>query len=365
MANVGGIIPDRPGEVARSVRWLPAVLLVCGFLVDYFAPVQFSGAAFYSVAPMIAAALLSADGTILTGLCAIVADAVTLGHFGLLATGSGMSELMSITAVALGSVVINRLLLVRDARLRSAQSITATVQRAVLPAPPARVGALRIAARYEAAEQEADIGGDLYAVQTTPYGLRCIIGDVCGKGMDSVEAAIAVVGTFRMAADEEPTLAGVVARLDRALHLGAQRADRPWGRGEWFATALIAEFPPGTQEMRLINRGHAAPFLLHKAAVRAIEPTRRAVPLGLGLGDEPDLPDTVAMLPGCTVLLCTDGIHEARNRHGAFYDPQARLATVRFSTPNELLRKLIDDIDRHTAAPRSDDTALLAFTYDP
>ncbi|MFJ4851634.1 PP2C family protein-serine/threonine phosphatase [Streptomyces sp. NPDC088733] len=351
--------------MSRFVRWLPAVLLICGFLVDYFAPVQFSGAAFYSVAPMIAAALLSLDGTILIGLCAIAADAVALGHFGLLATWGGISELLSITAVAVASILINRLLLRREIRLRAARSITATVQRAVLPAPPERVGPLQIAARYEAAEREANIGGDLYAVQTTPYGLRCIVGDVRGKGMDAVGAAIAVLGSFRMAADEEPTLAGVVAHLDRALYRGAQRAATAKNRGEWFATAVIAEFPPGATEMRLINRGHPEPFLLHAGTVRAIEPTQPAVPLGMGLGNGPDQTDTVTLPPGCTVLMCTDGIHEARNRHGTFYNPHTRLPTIRFTTPNELLRKIVDDVHRHTEGPRQDDTALLALTHTP
>jgi hypothetical protein len=40
--------PADQGDVARFVRPLPVALLLCGFLVDYFTPVQYTGTAFYS-----------------------------------------------------------------------------------------------------------------------------------------------------------------------------------------------------------------------------------------------------------------------------------------------------------------------------
>ncbi|MEU4092453.1 PP2C family protein-serine/threonine phosphatase [Streptomyces sp. NPDC026673] len=349
-------------DVLAYVRLLPVVLLVGGFLVDYVTPAQFSATAFYSVAPMLAAPLMSLTGTALVGLGAIAADAGILSHFGLIGGPGGISELMSISAVAIVAVFINRLLHIRDVRLRSARGVAAAVQRAVLPEPPPRVGPFRVAARYETAEAEAEIGGDLYAVQETPYGLRCIMGDVRGKGMAAVEAATVVLGAFRMAADEEPTLSGVATRMDRALWREAERREG-MDRLEWFATAVLAEFPPGGTRLCLVNRGHPPPLVLHGGTVRSAEPEGHALPLGMGFGNDPDAVDTMPFPPGSTLLMHTDGVTEARDPDGTFYDPVTRLNGVPFSGPAELLDALLDDVHAHTGGPRSDDMALLAVCH--
>lgn len=355
---------DDRRDVSRYVRLLPVVLLVGGFLVDYLTPAEFSGTAFYSVAPMIAAPLMSLGGTCLIGIGAIAADAGILNHFGYLNGAGGVSELLSITAVAAVAVFINRVLHVREMRLRSARGIAAAVQRAVLPEPPERAGPFRIAARYEAAEQDADIGGDLYAVQETPFGLRCVIGDVRGKGMDAVEAATVVLGAFRMAADEEPTLAGLAARMDRALWRESERREG-LDRLEGFTTAVLVEIAPDGGEFRLVNRGHPPPLLLHEGRVHSAEPSQHALPLGMGLETAVAAVDTLTFPPGASLLMHTDGVTEARNADGTFYDPVVRLAGVRYEGPVELLQTLLDDVHRHTGGPRNDDMALLAVTHDP
>ncbi|MFE0629699.1 PP2C family protein-serine/threonine phosphatase [Streptomyces sp. NPDC058864] len=352
-----------PAEVAWYVRLLPVVVLVGGLFVDLLTPTMYTSAAFYSVAPVLAAPLLSMRATMVVGLVAIGADTAVLAHFGRLRGLSGMSELLTVSLVSVVAVFINRLLVARESRLRSARSITAAVQRAVLPEPPARVGDLRIAARYEAAEAEAEIGGDLYAVQDTPYGLRCIVGDVRGKGLDAVEAATLVLGSFRMAADEQATLADVAGEMLRALcrELG-RREDGE--RLEWFASAVLAEFPHGGEHVRLVNLGHPAPLLLRRGQVRSAEPSEYGMLLAEGLGEGDAAVDTVPFPAGSTLLLCTDGVTEARDARGRFYDPLARLAGVRRGGPSELLEALLEDVHRHAGGPTDDDMALLAVTRD-
>ncbi|MDX3070889.1 PP2C family protein-serine/threonine phosphatase [Streptomyces sp. MI02-7b] len=355
--------PDSRADVPRYIRALPVLLLVLGGVTDYLTPAQYTGTAFYSVAPMLAALVLSLNGTMLVGLGAIAADLAIVARYRYLATLAAMSELLSVAVVTVVAVWINRVLYAREARLSSARSIAATVQRAVLPAPPARAGALRIAARYEAAEQEAGIGGDLYAVQDGPRGLRCVVGDVRGKGLDAVEAATMVLGMFRMAAGEEATLEAVAARMHRALCREVGR------RGqadvlEWFATAVLAEFPRDAGEVLLVNLGHPAPLVLRAGAVRTTDPSRYAMPLGVGLERGPVVVDRVPFPAGSTLLLCTDGVTEARDTHGGLYDPVTRLAGVGFSGPAELLGVLVSDVHRHAGGPRDDDMAMLAVTSD-
>lgn len=344
----------------RHLRLVPLILLVVGLLIDFYTPARFSLEALYVAAPMTAAALLSLRVTILSGLGACAADAAMLTHFGYLGGSSGYSELAAVATVSAIAVVVNRLMHYRDVRLQSAREITLAVQRAVLPQPPASVGSLRIAVRYQAAVREAQIGGDLYAVQDTPYGMRCLVGDVRGKGMETIKAVDIVLGVFREAAEDEPTLTRIAARLERGL---LREAAGP-ARAEDFVTAVLAEIPPSGEELRLVNRGHPAPLLHERQGrVRSLEPSEPALPLCLGgLAPREDAADTVPLPPEATLLLYTDGLTEARDRTGAFFDPVAALTGREFSGPDELLDTLLADVDRHTGGRITDDTALLAIT---
>ncbi|OAH13014.1 PP2C family protein-serine/threonine phosphatase [Streptomyces jeddahensis] len=368
MASAGEPSTDVGRGLVRRARLLPVVLLIGGGLLDVLTPRQFSATAFYSIAPIIAAPLMSLTGTVLTGIAACAVDAAVLTRFGYLPheLEGGLTELASIAAVAIMAVVINRVLYRRDVRLRSARGIATVVQSAVLPRPRSRIGPFRIAVRYEAALKEAQIGGDLYAVQRTGQGLRCIIGDVRGKGLGAVEAVSVVLGAFREAAHDEPTLDGVWRRLERTL--ARELESRPsLDRIEGFITALLAEIAPSGDQVRLVNRGHPAPLvLLPDGVIRAAEPSRSALPLGLAVLDaDPDrvAVDAVPFPEGATLLLYTDGVTEARDRAGVFYDPVTALAGRRFAGPDAVLNAVVDDVHRHTGSGGADDDmALLAVT---
>ncbi len=105
-----------------------------------------------------------------------------------------------------------------------------------------RIGGLAVAARYVGARADARIGGDLYAVQDTPHGVRLIVGDVRGKGLEAVEAAVIVIGAFREAAEQETSLEAVAGRLERALQREGGRRDG-LDQFEGFTTAVLAEIP--------------------------------------------------------------------------------------------------------------------------
>ncbi|KPC68075.1 membrane protein, partial [Streptomyces sp. NRRL F-6602] len=171
----------------------------------------------------------------------------------------------------------------------------------------------------------------LYAVQETPHGVRLLVGDVRGKGLGAVEAVAVVIGAFREAAEQESSLEKVAQRLERAL---AREGVRREGldQFEGFTTALLAEIPPGQSVVRTVNRGHPEPLLLHgDGDVRVLVPTQPALPLGMGdLGVWPDRSDATPFPSGATLLLFTDGLTEARDRNGVFYDPAERLTGRRF-----------------------------------
>lgn len=353
--------PHLAGRLSAA-RPLPALLIVSGVVFDVLTPSHYSSAPFFACSPLIAAALLSHGATLVTAVTALTAMTTLTIIRRVPHTGAAVTEIATVLAVAALALGINRVVRRGDRKLASVRCIAEAAQRAVLPVPPARIGGLRVAARYLAAEADARIGGDLFAVQETPYGVRAIVGDVRGKGLGAVEAVAVVVGAFREAAEQERTLEGLAVRLERALQReGARRANLDQSEG--FTTAVLAEVPPGTTALRLVNRGHPPPLLLHAdGTVGEAHPGAPALPLGMGeLGVWPDRVEEWEFPAGSTLLLFTDGVTEARDAEGNFYDPLQRLSGKQFRNPEALLDALTADVARHAGGPADDDMALLAI----
>ncbi|MEU1626534.1 PP2C family protein-serine/threonine phosphatase [Streptomyces sp. NPDC020096] len=359
MAGSGG------GRRLWDIRWLPAALIVVSVIFDVSTPPQYSSSPLLSAAPAVAAAVLSLGGTVLVGCVAVAINLILgvtpIGH----PQANHPIDIANVAIIAVVAVYLNHVLRSQGRLLVTMSDVAAAAQRAVLPHPPTRLGPLRLAARYEAAQAKAQIGGDVYAVQDTPFGVRLAIADVRGKGMGAVSAVAVVVGAFRVLADTEPVLEQMVARLeDSAVREASRRAgDMPL---EGFITAVIAEIHPADGLVRIINRGHPAPLLLQDGTVRALEPAEPDLPFELGAlyGDRAPA-QAVKLEPGSTLLFMTDGVTEARDRAGVFYDPVARLTGVRFASPDELVDFLLRDVARHAEGKRQDDIAVLAVTLNP
>ncbi|WNI23450.1 PP2C family protein-serine/threonine phosphatase [Streptomyces sp. ITFR-16] len=344
----------------RFVRALPALMIVVGVLFDFLTPPVFTAVPMFAAAPLIAAPFFTLGSTVRVGIAALLAVAVKVLYGGTLPGVVLTSELLTVLTVSVLAVVINGVVRRSNEQLASARVIAETAMRAVLPTPAERIGGLQVAARYEAAQADEFVGGDLFSVTDTPQGVRLVVGDVRGKGLDAVEAVAIVIGAFREAAEQEKSLEGVAQRLERAL---ARESSRQGGLDavEGFITAVLAEIPPGAPLVRIVNRGHPEPLLLHKdGALEVLAPSVPALPLGMDLGVWPDRADEWQLPDGGTLLFYTDGLSEARNAEGVFYDPAERLRGRLFPGPEELLSALTDDVRLHTGGESTDDMALLA-----
>jgi sigma-B regulation protein RsbU (phosphoserine phosphatase) len=260
-------------------------------------------------APFIAAAFATWRVVLTVGAVATatgVAFAVVGPHV-TLATGVNVAAIVLATGIAAEVAVVRQRQAERIAELSKLASVA---QQAVLRPLGRRMGALAVAGRYISATAAADIGGDLYEVLDTPYGVRMIIGDVRGKGLDAVRLASIVLGSYRHVAYERPDLEAIVADLDRAVARSVGDED--------FVTAALVEERGGT--LTIVNCGHPPPLLLRRGQVIPLEPAAPAPPLGF----MPSVKPRVERLePGDRLLLYTDGLAEAR-QDGEFFPTAGR-----------------------------------------
>jgi serine phosphatase RsbU (regulator of sigma subunit) len=277
-------------------------------------------------------------------------------------------DLAVVALIGALALVVNVLLERQGRDLAQARDVAEAAQLAVLPQPATQVGPLAVAADYVPARAEARIGGDLYAVQDTPFGVRMIIGDVRGKGLEAVASVSVAIGAFRQEAEYAPDLTSLAQRLDDALAKYAERNPRAGISTEDFTTAVLVQFSPDGSSLSLVNRGHPPPYLVHEGRLTLLEPDAEQLPLGMGLqeivqppGPDTPLTDAVPFPAGALLLLITDGVTEARNHEGVFYDPSlSGLVGRRFDNPQELISALTTDVHRWTAGRQQDDMAILA-----
>ncbi|QYA98333.1 serine/threonine-protein phosphatase [Streptomyces anulatus] len=350
---------------SSDLALLPFALIAVGVAFQLLTPAHLNGSPFFTAAPLVAAPFFGKWKTAAIGGAAVaVAAALQTAEWALWGRFDVRSMERQLSTVAFAAVLAVLLsIVVRRGReqLTSAREVAEAVQRAVLRSPAEYVGGLRVAARYEAAQRDALIGGDLYCARTTPHGVRLVMGDVRGKGMAAVETVAVVLGAFREASEHERTLAGLAQRLEEALARDlADREDAD--SAEAFVTCVLVEIPAGHWAVRVVNCGHPAPLLLDgHGGVTILTPSEYRLPLGMyGLAPAPYRPDTWEFPQGVTLLLYTDGLSEARDASGVFYDPATRLTGRPFPTPGRLLSMLADDVQHYSGGVASDDMALLA-----
>lgn len=317
-----------------------AVLIV----LSWVTPVRLVGA--FAASTIVASLLTSSRRTAVVGAVAVAAALLS----GIWYAGDGVLEwgarvlicvLLSLLAVQ-GAALRER----RESRLERMTVIAETAQRAVLRSIPTAIGSVGLSARYVSASAEALVGGDLYEVAATPYGVRVIVGDVRGKGLEAVQTAASVLGAFRAAAFTEHDIAALARTIDETLarFIG----------DEEFVTAIVGEFH-GTK-VTLANCGHHPPLLVHDHQVSTVDTGEPSLPLGLGA--DPGLTEH-AWPPGARMLFYTDGLVEARDRTGEFFPLDDYAAEVGDGSVEDALDRLVEHLLAYAGNRMDDDLALV------
>ncbi|HET6359026.1 SpoIIE family protein phosphatase [Streptomyces sp. NPDC002659] len=178
------------------------------------------------------------------------------------------------------------------------------LQASMLPRHIPQFSGAEIAVRYHAAWSGREVGGDWYDVIALPRGrVGIVVGDV--QGHDTHAAAI--MGQLRIAlrafAGEGHDPSTVLARSSRFLaELDTER----------FATCTYAQVDLVSGGVRAVRAGHLGPMIRHTDGRVGRPNLRGGLPLGLATTfREEEYPESrLDLVPGETLVLCTDGLVE-------------------------------------------------------
>ncbi|MFH8475467.1 PP2C family protein-serine/threonine phosphatase [Streptomyces sp. NPDC018000] len=355
-----------PWRSSHALLAIPVVLIVVITAVDILAPQDIHLGPLLVIAPAITASFAGPLLTGAIGLLAVAAQAYIGLHLGVL---SSRNVLVQIAALTVLSALIVSFCVIRERHRRElaqVRSVAEAAQHVLLWPLPDRIGPLRIACIYLAAEDEAQIGGDLYATTRVEGGTRVMIGDVRGKGLAAIGEAAALLGAFREAAYQHTSLPALAAALELSVSRYQADFEPEDEAGERFATALLLEIPDLGRISRMTSCGHPAPLLLSSGHAITVPSLHPAPPLGLGgMGQTSYSVDMFTFEEGDTILLYTDGVIEARDREGDFYPFAERAARWTESSPEALLHHLRGDLLAHVGGHLGDDAAFIAIHRDP
>lgn len=287
--------------------------------------------------------------------------------FGALALmNAGRRPPSSGTEVATAVEVARRGALALDnARLYGRQlDLAVTLQRSLLTPPTVtEPDHLQIAVRYRPAARHQAVGGDWYDAYQQPGGAtELVIGDVAGHNVEAAAAMGQLRSMLRALAHDRPgSPADTLTRLDHVL-TGL--------RVPTLATVLLARVEQsaehaekGLRALRWSSAGHVPPLLLHQDGSVQLLSTPPERLLGTDWpGRRHD--HTVALAPGDTLLLVTDGLIE----HGRcdIDTGLARLTAALSRCAGVPVEALCDQLlDRIVVGRAADDIAILALRCHP
>ncbi len=268
---------------------------------------------------------------------------------------------------------LSHIRIVRQVRERAAIAreveLAAQLQTSYLPIEAHRdLCRVRVAGIWRPATQ---CGGDFWAVyELGPGRALVVVGDVTGHGVSSAMVTAAVRGACDVAvraAGGSLELPALLACLHAVvLRVGAERLHM---------SCLVAIVDATAGEISYLSAGHAAPYLVRGTDSGAGEAELEAlVARGHPLGTAHPTPAKVArkaIRAGDLVVWYTDGITDAANRARETFGDRRLQRLLRGlpanSSPDAVVRILLDSVTLHRGEPSFDDdvTLVVARVREP
>jgi sigma-B regulation protein RsbU (phosphoserine phosphatase) len=204
-----------------------------------------------------------------------------------------------------------------------------------------------------------EVGGDLYeALPLDADRLLLAVGDVSGKGIGAALFMMRALTLLRATAPTAPDLLSLAATLNAGLVEGNEAG--------MFVTLFLGVLDLRSGLLEGVNCGHGAPLLRDAKGPAAFHGFGPSPPLGLFEGAR-FAAGRIALPPGATLLLCSDGVTEAMDAAGQEFGAEAFRAAVAAAPPGppaRLLDHVLAAVRAHAGdAPQADDITLLALRW--
>ena len=239
------------------------------------------------------------------------------------------------------------------ARIDRDLRIAADIQRALLPEPAFDAGIADLAA---ASIPCRTVGGDFFDyIEVGERGFGFALGDVAGKGPPAALLAAAVQSNFAAHAPVSVSPADAMTRINKALLRRAIEAR--------FATMFYGAIT-ADGKLSYSNAGQEPPLVVHAHSTNWLEeggPVRGLLSIATYAYE------TVSLEPGDLVVVCSDGVTEARNQAGDEFGRDRLLEALKGhhgSKPDIALEHVLGAVKSFSeGAAQADDITLLILRY--
>ena len=211
-------------------------------------------------------------------------------------------------------------------------------------------------------EPHADVAGDAYDYNVEGDVIDLAVFDAAGHDLAAgLTTALAITAVRNARRADSTDLLAIAARVDEVI------SSQPGPLQ--FATAVLARLDTATGVLDYLIAGHPAPLILRGGkVVKELAATPR-VPLGITVAGAP--PGEISrehLEPGDQILFYSDGIVEARDEHGEFFDEERLIELLEHAAAGglsapETLRRLTAAVMDHQGGVLQDDATLLLVEW--
>lgn len=257
-------------------------------------------------------------------------------------------DILHVVATEAASLIENARLVQAEEESRRYQqelAIAASIQKGLMAVTIPEVPFARLTGKNLSCKE---IGGDFFDAVNTEDGLAVVLADVAGKGVSAALLASTLQGMIYSQLVAGTPLTEIVASANRYLtskHIG-----------EKYATVIVARLRRDG-ELEYVNCGHIPPLFVCGGEV--VRPSHGNLPVGL-LPDANYESDHYSLHSGDRLVLVTDGVTEAENSTGEFFDNERLELAAQKGTMQDIFAAVSEFCG---STPLNDDCTVVELAY--
>jgi len=257
-------------------------------------------------------------------------------------------DILHVVATEAASLIENARLVQAEEESRRYQqelTIAASIQQRLMAVTIPEVPFARLCGKNLSCKE---IGGDFFDAVNTEEGLAIVLADVAGKGVSAALLASTLQGMMYSQLVARMPLTEIVASANHFLT--SKRI------GEKYATVIIARLRHDG-ELEYVNCGHIPPLLVCGGEI--IRPSHGNLPVGL-LADATYESDRYSLHAGDRLVLVTDGVTEAENAEGEFFDNERLEIAAKKGTMQDIFAAVSEFCG---STPLNDDCTVVEMVF--